>query len=195
MQDFSREGMKKAYIAIILVVIVSIFILIYTHYSYDPMPTQNNTIKSVSFTEQEEEGGWTTTTFYPSGYVKVEGRDSGRGYTVRLEQGWYKVANTKELQTLFDEARVALNYNPNGTMDTKTKTEPFFGYRSFTSISSGNKTVSFNDETNDFSIPSLQSKSGNQQKNSNVIATPESPTLIAPITTKEDYANKKSVIS
>lgn len=183
--------MKKAYIAIILVVIACIFIL---RYAISDMPAKKISVQSVSFNDQEEEGGWTTITFYPSGYAKVEGRESGRGYTMPLKEGWYKVPDTKKLQELFDEAGIALKSYPNGTPEEPGKPRAIPLESTFIGVASGNKTVAFygNEIAINFSAVDLLSI---QKQNSNTLQEPTRLTPIANLSTRENFIEKKAVIN
>jgi hypothetical protein len=183
--------MKKVYIAMILAVIVGIFILTY---ALSDMPVRKASVQSVSFNDQEEEGGWTTITFYPSGYAKVEGRESGRGYTMPLKEGWYKVPDTKKLQELFDEAGIALKSYPNGTPEEPGKARATRLESTFVGVASGNKTVAFYGNEINFNSSAMDLLT-TQKQNSNTLQAPKPVPLVANLSTKEDYANKKSVIN
>lgn len=65
----------------------------------------------VSTSESEEEGGSMDITYYPTGDVRVDGHESGRGYVPRIRPGWYRI-DTKTLQAYFTAAAKLVTSSP-----------------------------------------------------------------------------------
>jgi len=76
-------------------------------------------IEKISFLEDEQEGGYTEATLYPSGYFLAYGQESGLGYQPMLDNGWHdvntgSVSDKNAYQQIFTTALCMVKKFPQG---------------------------------------------------------------------------------
>jgi len=71
-------------------------------------------VKSIGESEHEEEGGFSSFTIYPHGWVHFSGRASCCGYVPAMKDGWYRVVDRQALQRALDAAVEFVTFRPDG---------------------------------------------------------------------------------